>query len=202
MKIPQIDFAVRSGGTLSVRIPVGKLKLIVAGHPIFAVSLFQLDIAQGNFSFSADLDLLCEWLAPSIKKHPIGFRLSLGIAADSSLIISIYSVNPLTGQVYPDMSKNLFIVRPFYIPGLILYPFHFSMRWLAEAEMSEAFAAGGGFGIQGTQIANVYVWTLFQAKLCTILIHSGSHFLWISDIPRRIISILISKKVSPRNSCF
>lgn len=155
IKLPQIDFAVRSGGDLTVRIPVGKLEISVKGHPMFAVSEFLLSISQGNFTLSGELDLLAEWLAPSIKEKPIGFRIMVGIAQDGSLIISIYSVNPKTGLVYPDMSKDLFIYRPFYIPGLILYPFHFAMRWMAEAEVPEALAAGGGFAIQGTDVDNV-----------------------------------------------
>lgn len=155
VKIPEVDVAVQSGGSLTVMIPVGKLELIIAGQPMFSVERFLLTVAQGNISLSAEIDLLAEWLAPSIKDHPIGFQFSLGISADSSLLISIYAVNPLNGQVYPDMSTETFINQPFYIPGLILYPFHFSMRWLAEAEEPEALAAGGGFAINGLHISNV-----------------------------------------------
>ena len=157
VKIPEVDFAVQSGGSLTVMIPVGKLELIIAGQPMFSVENFQLTVAQGIISLSAEIDLLADWLAPSIKDNPIGFQFSLGISVDGSLLISIYAVNPTTHQVYPDMSTDAFIVRPFYIPGLVLYPFHFSMRWLAEAEEPEALAAGGGFAIQGMQISNVYV---------------------------------------------
>ena len=155
LKIPQIDFAVQSGGTLSIKIPVGKLELVVSGHPMFAVSTFTLMIAPGTFNLSADLDLLCEWLAPSIKESPIGFRFSLGIGLGGALNVSIYALDPKTRVIYPDMSTFPFIVRPFWIPGLVLYPFHFSMRWLAAAPAPEALAAGGGFMIQGTPMTNV-----------------------------------------------
>ena len=157
VKIPEVDFAIQSNGNLTVMIPVGKLQLIIAGQPMFSVENFLLTVAQGNISLSAEIDLLADWLAPSIKDNPIGFQFSLGIGLDGSLLISIYAVNPTTHQVYPDMSTDAFIVRPFYIPGLVLYPFHFSMRWLAEAEEPEALAAGGGFAIQGMQISNVSV---------------------------------------------
>ena len=155
VKIPEVEFAVQSGGSLTITIPVGKLELTVAGQPMFSVENFLLTVAQGNFTLSAEIDFLADWLAPSIKTNPIGFQFSLGIAADSSLLISIYAVDPKTHIVYPDMSTDTFIVRPFYIPGLVLYPFHFSMRWLAEAEEPEALAAGGGFAIQGMNISNV-----------------------------------------------
>ena len=196
VKTPQVEFAVQSGGNLSVKMPVGKLELTIRGHPMFSVSLFQLDISQGNFSLSAELDLLCEWLAPSIKEKPIGFRFNLGIAADGSLIISIYSVDRKTGQIYPDRSKDPFIVRPFYIPGLVLYPCHFSMRWLAEAEEPEALSAGGGFAIQGSQISNVYgqnhSWYFTWSGLTLFTVSPSP---WTRRIPRAITSTLTSKKV-------
>ena len=157
VKIPEIDFALQNNGTLTISIPVGKLELDIAGHPMFSIELFELQVSQGNIFLSAEMDFLCEWLAPSIKDNPIGFRFALGVGFDGSLDISIYAVDPKTGQQYPDMSKDPFIVRPFYIPGLILYPFHFSMRWLAEEEVPEAIAAGGGFGIENSDVSDVYV---------------------------------------------
>ncbi|MCJ1398669.1 hypothetical protein MMC11_001870 [Xylographa trunciseda] len=160
LKIPEVDFALQNNGTLTIAIPVGKIELIIAGHPMFSIELFQLQISQGNIFLSAEMDFLCEWLAPSIKDHPIGFKFALGIGVDGSLDISIYAVDPKTSQLYPNMSKDPFIVRPFYIPGLVLYPFHFSMRWLAEAEEPEAIAAGGGFGIQGTDISNLFAFSV------------------------------------------
>ena len=155
LKIPQVDFAVQSGGTLSVSIPVGKLELTVADHKLFSVQRFQLQISNGNFMLGADLTLMAEWLAPSIKESPIGFRFALGVGVSGSLNISIYAVDTATGVLYPDMSKYPFIRRPFWIPGLVLYPFHFSMRWLAAANAPEAIAAGGGFYIDNTPMTNV-----------------------------------------------
>lgn len=160
VKVPEVDFALQNNGTLTVAIPVGKLELIVAGHPMFSIERFLLQVAQGNVFLSAEMDFLCEWLAPSIKDHPIGFRFSLGLGADGSLDISIFAVDPKTGQQYPNMSKDRFIVHPFYIPGLVMYPFHFTMRWLAEAVAPEALSAGGGFAIENSDIDNVFAFSL------------------------------------------
>jgi hypothetical protein len=193
VKVPEVDFALQNNGTLTVAIPVGKLELSIAGHPMFSVEKFLLQVAQGNIFLSAEMDFLCEWLAPSIKDHPIGFRFALGIGADGSLDISIYAVDPKTGAQYPDMSKDQFIVRPFWIPGLILYPFHFSLRWLAEAALPEAIAAGGGFAILNSPISAVYVAMPFvkiRVTSCADLLS-----LWMRRIPRRTISRSTLKSV-------
>ena len=41
--------------------------------------------------------------------------------------------------------------------------------------MPEAFAAGGGFAIQGTGIDNMYVCVLVYPRIC-VLIYLDSHF--------------------------
>lgn len=157
VELLEIHFAVQSGGTLTVMIPVGKLELDVAGYSLSSVENFLLQVSQSNITLSAEIDIFADWLAKSISKaYSIKFQFSLGFGIDGSLLISIYAVDPLTQQKHPNMSTVDLMDRPFYIPGLVLYPFHFSMRWLADAEEPEAIAAGGGFDITGSQMSNVY----------------------------------------------
>jgi hypothetical protein len=154
VKIPEMDFTVSHGGQLiEVFLPSISITLSIAGQKdIFEVSNFRFRLQPEGFSLVAQVALQADWFAPKASNpNPISFDFLLQVDEGEALGIAFDAV-PSRGSketiLAPDAS---FIVDPFHIPGLTLYPLGFRLVWNIAEEEPQAIAAHGGFKIGGTQ---------------------------------------------------